>query len=93
MAKHRGRMPEGVVSMVAAARGTRLRPERGLKIQIATWDARTKSKMRERKQLMTAARKGDPAAIARLAKEFRLRIWFEVEDATTVKYGPASPLS
>ena len=63
--------------MSGAAKGVRLRPERGLKILVATWDARTKAKMSDRKKLLAAARKGDPAAIERLAKEYKCRIWFE----------------
>ncbi len=75
----KGRMPDGVVSMAGAAKGVRLRPERGLKILTATWDSRTKAKMSDRKKLLAGARAGDAKAIKRLADEFKCRIWYEHE--------------
>lgn len=76
MAKQRGRMPEGTMSMTAAARMVKVRPERATLIK-ETWSANTKRKMAERKRLLAAVRTGDQVAIERLAKEYRCRVWFE----------------
>ncbi len=71
--RSRGRMPDGVKSPSYIARGMEIKKQA---IVAKTW-VEDLPDMAYRKTLMDAARKGDPAAVKKLATEFRCRIYRE----------------
>lgn len=72
----KGRMPDGTHPPSYIAKSIEVRRP---VTKPPKWDAAGVKAAGERKTLLQAVRAGEPAAIKRLAQEYRARIWWEYD--------------